>query len=88
MADVRKRTATTSAMYHDVPTAAINQKQVPKPKRAVNQRALVLFEPIFFSISQVKETQTHARIIDASASSTVVPKTATAGIRSTAGIGG
>ena len=56
MADVRKRTAETSSMYHDEPTEAVYQKQVPNPKRAVSHRTLLPFTPIFLSISQVTET--------------------------------
>lgn len=88
MADVRKRTADTCSMYHDEPTEAMNQKQVPKPKRAVSHRALLPFVPVFLSISQITETHKLARIIDNKLWSKDVPKAATKGIRRTAGIGG
>jgi len=88
IAKVRKRTATTCSMYHDEPTEEMNQKHVPKPKRAANHSALLLFAPIFFNINQVAATQRPARNIDISPWSKLVPKSTTKGKRRTAGIGG
>lgn len=88
MADVRKRTADTCSMYQDEPTEAMNQKQVPKPKRAASHRDLLPFVLVFLSISQIAETHKLARIIDNKPWSKDVPKTATKGTKRIAGIGG
>ena len=37
--DVRNNTATTCSIYHEEPTKAINQKQVPNPNSTVNHSA-------------------------------------------------
>jgi hypothetical protein len=51
-------------MYHDEPTDAINQKQVPKPKRTASHKDFLWFEPLFLSINQIAETHRLAKIID------------------------
>jgi len=66
----------------------MNQKQVPKPKRAASHNDLLPFMPIFLSISHIAATHKLARIIDNKLRSNDVPKAATKGTRRTAGIGG
>ena len=88
MAEVRKRIEDTCSMYHEEPTAAVNQKQVPNPNKATSHKSLLPFTPVFLSMSHVNATPTLASPIDMRLWSKPVPKTATKGTKRTAGMGG
>jgi len=83
-----KRRATTWAKYQAEPTLATNQRTVPKPKVAVSQIRARGGRSRRPRTSQARPTVTPPRTALTSCWWIWVPKRATTGRRTTAGIGG